>query len=112
MLCIIVVFSKKIVKSPLRAVKFGFLTHPAIIFTNFKLSISFDLNRSKIVLFQPVKEQTMQRYSCPACDYIYDPELGDPESGVPPGTAFEDLPDEWECPECGLSKDDFEPLEE
>lgn len=54
----------------------------------------------------------MKKYKCTICDYIYDPEVGDPDNGVEPGTAFEDLPDDWTCPECGAPKDDFEPVEE
>jgi len=54
----------------------------------------------------------MQKYICTACDYIYDPALGDEDSGIKPGTAFEDLPDDWECPDCGVNKEDFEPYEE
>jgi len=53
-----------------------------------------------------------QKYICTVCDYIYDPVLGDPDSGIAPGTAFEDIPDDWECPDCGVSKEDFEVLEE
>ncbi len=52
----------------------------------------------------------MKKYICPACQYVYDPELGDPDSGIAPGTPFEDLPDDWVCPECGLAKADFEEL--
>ncbi|MBC6443845.1 MAG: rubredoxin [Alphaproteobacteria bacterium GM202ARS2] len=54
----------------------------------------------------------MKKYICKVCGHIYDPEEGDPDGGIPPGTAFEDIPDDWECPECGVTKDDFEPLEE
>ncbi len=50
----------------------------------------------------------MAKYKCMVCNYIYDPELGDPDSGVAPGTAFENLPDGWSCPICGAGKDDFE----
>jgi len=50
----------------------------------------------------------MERWKCVVCGYIYDPELGDPDSGVAPGTAFENLPDEWTCPVCGATKDMFE----
>jgi len=50
----------------------------------------------------------MKKYKCEVCDYIYDPELGDEEGGIEPGTAFEDIPDDWECPDCGVGKDDFE----
>ncbi len=49
------------------------------------------------------------RYVCTACGYVYDPEEGDPDSGIEPGTAFADLPDGWVCPVCGVGKDDFEP---
>ena len=54
----------------------------------------------------------MMRYQCIACGYIYDPEKGDPENGIAPGTAFDDLPDDWVCPECGVGKDMFELVEE
>lgn len=47
----------------------------------------------------------------PVCEYIYDPESGDPENGIDPGTAFEDLPDDWVCPVCNEGKWAFEPLE-
>lgn len=50
----------------------------------------------------------MDSYLCTICGYIYDPTLGDPENGVEPGTAFNDLPKEWTCPICGASKGDFE----
>lgn len=53
----------------------------------------------------------MKKYECTVCGYIYDPELGDPENGVAPGTSFEDVPDDWVCPECGVEKDLFEPLD-
>ena len=49
-----------------------------------------------------------QKYICTVCDYIYDPEVGDPDSAVGPGTSFEDLPEDWECPDCGVNKKDFE----
>lgn len=49
----------------------------------------------------------MDKYECSVCGYIYNPEEGDPESGVLPGTPFEDLPDDWVCPVCGAAKDDF-----
>jgi rubredoxin len=50
----------------------------------------------------------MQKYMCMVCDYTYDPKVGDPENGVPPGTAFEDIPDDWYCPICGTDKSQFE----
>ena len=52
----------------------------------------------------------MKKYQCLACTYVYDPEAGDPENGVKPGTAFEDLPDDWVCPMCGVGKDMFEEI--
>ncbi len=53
----------------------------------------------------------MKKYQCSVCGYIYDPAEGDPDSGTKPGTAFEDLPDDWVCPTCGVGKDQFEPYE-
>lgn len=56
------------------------------------------------------KKDTSQhsvRYQCPACGYIYDPAIGDPDSGIKPGTAFADIPDTWACPLCGTAKADF-----
>ncbi|HOW33808.1 MAG TPA: rubredoxin [Methanoregulaceae archaeon] len=55
---------------------------------------------------------TMDRYRCTACTYVYDPRIGDPDGGIPPGVSFEDLPEDWVCPECGASKDQFERVEE
>ena len=54
----------------------------------------------------------MKKYACDICGYIYDPSRGDPENGVPAGTAFEDLPDDWTCPECGVGKDQFSPADQ
>jgi rubredoxin len=50
----------------------------------------------------------MEKYVCTVCGYVYDPEQGDPDNGVNPGTKWEDVPDDWECPVCGASKDDFD----
>ena len=54
----------------------------------------------------------MKKYICDVCSYIYDPEVGDPDGGITPGTAFENIPDDWECPECGVTKEDFNLFEE
>ena len=54
----------------------------------------------------------MKKYICDVCGYIYDPATGDPDSGIEPGTAFEDIPDDWVCPLCGVGKDDFSVVEE
>ena len=51
----------------------------------------------------------MEKYECDPCGYIYDPAAGDPEHGIAPGTAFADLPDDWECPICGADKSEFKP---
>jgi rubredoxin len=48
------------------------------------------------------------KYICSVCGYEYDPSQGDPDSGIPPGTAFDDLPEDWVCPVCGAAKSDFE----
>ena len=49
----------------------------------------------------------MKKYVCDVCGYVYDPAVGDPTNGVVPGTAFEDIPDTWVCPDCGAGKADF-----
>jgi len=54
------------------------------------------------------EEGKMKQYKCQVCGYIYDPAKGDPDSGIEPGTAFEDIPDDWVCPVCGVGKDQFE----
>lgn len=54
----------------------------------------------------------MTKYRCTVCGYIYDPELGDPDGDIKPGTPFEEVPDTWVCPVCGASKDQFEKEEE
>jgi len=51
---------------------------------------------------------SMDKYRCIICDYIYDPAAGDPDNGVAPGTAFDDIPDDWVCPLCGADKSNFE----
>jgi len=51
----------------------------------------------------------MKKYVCDVCGYVYDPEAGDPDSGIEPGVAWEDVPDDWECPLCGVGKDEFSP---
>ena len=51
---------------------------------------------------------TLTKYRCIVCNYIYDPQKGDPENGIEAGTAFEDLPDTWVCPVCGVDKNSFE----
>ncbi|TET16893.1 MAG: High molecular weight rubredoxin, partial [Dehalococcoidia bacterium] len=53
----------------------------------------------------------MAKYECAVCGYVYDPELGDPDGGVKPGTPFEEIPDDWVCPVCGVGKDEFEKIE-
>jgi rubredoxin len=52
----------------------------------------------------------MDKWECTACGYVYDPKNGDPSHGIPPGTAFEDLPDGWVCPECGAEKSLFQKI--
>ena len=50
----------------------------------------------------------MENWECTACGYIYDPMMGDPENGIAPGTAFETLPEDWVCPQCGVGKEFFQ----
>jgi rubredoxin len=53
----------------------------------------------------------MAKYECTVCGYIYDPELGDPDGKIAPGTPFEKIPDDWVCPVCGAAKSEFKKLE-
>lgn len=53
----------------------------------------------------------MQKYICPPCGYVYDPDKGDPDGGIPAGTPFEAIPNDWICPVCGVSKELFEPYD-
>ena len=54
----------------------------------------------------------MKKYECTVCHWVYDPQVGDPDNGVEPGTSFEQIPDDWSCPLCGVLKEEFEPVEE
>ncbi len=69
----------------------------------------------KLEISQPSKassgQENSRRYQCSVCGFIYDPEEGDPDSGIAPGTPFEDIPDDWYCPVCGVSKKDFYPID-
>ena len=58
------------------------------------------------------EDKTKQKWVCEICGFVYDPAIGIPEDGIAPGTAFEDIPDTWACPDCGASKEDFIPHEE
>ena len=57
-----------------------------------------------------IRETSMKKYQCVVCDYIYDPTVGDEEASIPAGTPFEELPDDWVCPLCGVGKSDFVPI--
>jgi rubredoxin len=54
----------------------------------------------------------LKKYVCQICGYIYDPAEGDPDSGIKPGTPFEDIPDDWTCPLCGVGKSQFEAVKD
>jgi rubredoxin len=61
-------------------------------------------------LYQTSKKKQiniMKKYVCDVCGYVYDPAVGDPDNGIEPGTAFEDLPEDWACPLCSVGKDQF-----
>lgn len=60
---------------------------------------------------QTKESPNMKKYVCDVCGYVYDPAVGDPDGGIDPGTAFEDLPDDWVCPDCGAGKEEFSPAE-
>ena len=68
--------------------------------------------KNKNIYIKRRKENIMKKYVCDVCGWVYDPEVGDPEGGIAPGTAFEDIPEDWVCPLCGVGKDDFSLVEE
>jgi rubredoxin len=63
--------------------------------------------RLYIIIHNPKITNIMEKYVCDLCGYTYDPEVGDPDNGIAPGTAFEDLPSTWTCPMCGVDKSSF-----
>lgn len=65
----------------------------------------------KPIKTEPVNTEKKYEYECPACGYIYDPAEGDPDGGIAPETPFEELPDNWKCPVCGMGKNEFEKKE-
>jgi rubredoxin len=69
-------------------------------------------SKEKLTIYKPYKTKKMKKYRCTVCGWVYDPAIGDADSGIAPNTPFEDIPDEWVCPLCGVGKEDFEPVEE
>lgn len=59
---------------------------------------------------QTLAQPETKRWICEFCGWIYDPAKGDPDGGIPPGTPFEEIPDDWMCPICGAEKADFREL--
>lgn len=57
-------------------------------------------------------ETLTRKWICMICDYVYDEARGIPDEGIAPGTRFEDIPDSWACPDCGVTKSDFELMQE
>ena len=53
----------------------------------------------------------MRKYKCVVCGHVYDPAEGDPFRNIPPGTSFEDLPEDWTCPVCGVGKEEYMAME-
>jgi rubredoxin len=63
------------------------------------------------VYFLPNLRDMMKSYMCVICGFVYEEEMGRPEDGIPPGTSWEDVPENWKCPDCGAAKSDFEMIE-
>ena len=66
---------------------------------------------SGFVRLSAVEAATQQLWICESCGFIYDPDEGDPDGGIPPGTPFEEIPNDWMCPVCGARKKDFSPYD-
>jgi rubredoxin len=69
-----------------------------------------DLILVKTIIFRSLFSD-MLKYQCTVCGYIYDPVDGDPDSGIAHGTSFDDIPDTWTCPVCGVTKAEFVPVD-
>ena len=73
-----------------------------------KTAPTYIANKNEIENKKPQGGKKMENYVCTVCGYVYEPEKGDPDNDIKPGTAFEDLPSDWTCPVCGAGKDAFE----
>ena len=73
-----------------------------------RLSCDISGKCDNIINKTPFGGKNMDKYVCSLCGYVYDPEVGDPDGGIAPGTKFEDIPDDWVCPLCGATKDMFQ----
>jgi rubredoxin len=71
------------------------------------ISFSFNIRQERA---QAMSDQAFRKYECIVCGYIYDEAEGAPDDGIPPGTRWEDVPEDWLCPDCGVGKEDFEPI--
>ena len=74
-----------------------------------RFSLSFNVLCDIFAMSNNKNKIIMEKYICDVCGWEYDPAVGDPENGIEPGTAFEDLPEDWVCPLCGVGKDQFSP---
>ena len=61
------------------------------------------------IFYEQERVTVMTKYVCDICGYVYDPEVGDPDNGIEPGTPWEEVPEDWVCPLCGVGKDQFSP---
>ena len=75
-------------------------------------SLSLHQRKEKELITNIKTDKIMKKYVCTVCNWIYDPAVGDPDGGIAPGTPFEAIPDDWACPLCGVTKEDFELVEE
>jgi rubredoxin len=65
-------------------------------------------SKRRFQIYKTMEEIRMKKYVCQICGYVYDEAKGDPDNGIAPGTKFEDIPEDWVCPDCGVGKDQFE----
>lgn len=69
-----------------------------------------EVQKNSSINFKIPRKMNNETYECTICGYIYNPAVGDPDNGIAPGTKFEDIPEDWVCPLCGVGKDKFEKI--
>lgn len=95
----------------------GVIEDGAVAYWQVSVKLGFNADKGQVKPSTEKVQKTLagqadavKKFRCRVCGYIYDPEKGDPDNGIKPGTLFKDLPEDWKCPECGVDKEQFEEI--